>query len=103
MMTRPHMVPPCGPGPAILDVTPDSVLAALGVAARTAAEISVATGLPVPAVAAALDLLLHQRRVAWRDMDLGEGLPFRVWWAVPVGLSEAWWRALGDGAGGLAA
>lgn len=82
---------------------PDRVLEALGSAARSHAEIAAASGLSVPAVAAALDVLARGRRVAWRDMDLGDGVSIRVWWAVPGGLSEAWWRALGDEAGVLAA
>lgn len=82
---------------------PDRVLEALGSAARSDAEIAAGSGLSVPAVAEALGLLAQGRRVAWRDMDLGDGVSVRVWWAVPGGLSEAWWRALGDEAEVLAA
>jgi hypothetical protein len=82
---------------------PEIVLAALGSAARTADEIAAGCGCPADSVAEALDLLVRARRVAWRDMDPGDGVTVRVWWAVPAGLSEAWWRALGDDAGVLAA
>lgn len=82
---------------------PEIVLAALGSAARTADEIAAGCGCPADAVAKVLELLAQGRRVAWRDMDPGDGVTVRVWWAVPTGLSEAWWRALGDDAGVLAA
>lgn len=80
-----------------------AVLAAIGSAARTATEIADAAGLSAAVVVAVLDGLVRSRAVAWRDMDLGDGEAVRVWWAVPAALPEAWWRALGDKPGALAA
>ena len=80
-----------------------AVLGALGNAARTAREIAAETGASGADVALALDHLARVRRVAWRDLQLEGGAVETVWWAVPVAMPEAWWRALGDDAGVLAA